>query len=322
MARYLVSRLLLAFLVLWLVSVLVFVGCEILPGDVAELALGQYATPENVAALREQLGLNYPAHTRYFNWLTGMVQGDWGRSIGTHTPVAEMLAERVGNTLRLAGFTTLIAVPLSICLGLLMSLGSGGRWDRAGSVVVLGLSATPEFLIGTLGVLFLAVKMHWFPAMAYLSPGADAWAMVKSLFLPVVTLVVVVTAQIARMTRAIIGNLLNQPFAEMALLKGVSKWRIVSRHALVQAVGPIANVVALNIAYLISGVVVVETIFSYPGLARLMTDAVQSRDMPIVQACAMLFSAAYVVLILLADMLADAFDVRGKLRTRQREAKA
>ena len=319
MARYLVGRLMLAILVLWLVSVLVFAGCEILPGDVAELALGQYATPENVAALREQLGLNFPAHTRYFNWLAGMVQGDWGRSIGTNTPVAEMLAERVGNTLRLAGFTTLIAVPLSICLGLLMSMGSGGRWDRAGSVVVLGLSATPEFLIGTLAVLFLAVKMHWFPAMAYVSPGADTWALVRSLFLPVGTLVIVVTAQIARMTRAIIGNLVNQPFAEMAMLKGVSKWHIVSRHALVMAVGPIANVVALNVAYLISGVVVVETIFSYPGLARLMTDAVQSRDMPIVQACAMLFSATYVILILLADTLADAFDVRGKMRTKRRE---
>lgn len=319
MTRFLVSRLFLAALVLWLVSVLVFVGCEILPGDVAQLALGQYATPENVAALREQLGLNYPAHTRYLHWLVGMMQGDWGQSIATKTPVAVMLAERVGNTLRLAGLTTLIAVPLSIGLGLLMSLGSGGRWDRAGSVVVLGLSATPEFLIGTLAVLFLAVKMHWFPAVAYLSPGSNMWETVKSLFLPVATLVIVVTAQIARMTRAIIGNLLNQPFAEMAMLKGVSRWKIVSHHALVMAVGPIVNVVALNIAYLISGVVVVETIFSYPGLARLMTDAVQARDMPIVQACAMLFSAAYVALILLADTLANAFDVRGKTRSYKQE---
>lgn len=320
MTRFLIQRLALAGLVLWLVSVLVFVGCEILPGDAAQLALGQYATPENVAALRVQMGLNQPAPERYFHWLVGMMHGDWGQSITTKAPVAPMLAERAGNTLRLAGITTLIAVPLSVALGLLMSLGSGGRWDRAGSIVVLGLSATPEFLIATLAVLFLAVKLHWFPAVSYLTPGAGAWATAKSLCLPVATLVIVVTAQIARMTRAIIGNLLSQPFAEMAMLKGASRWRIVSRHTLVMAVGPIANVVALNIAYLISGVVVVETIFAYPGLSRLMIDAVQARDMPIVQACAMLFSAAYVVLILLADILANAFDVRGKTRIYRQEA--
>lgn len=180
-----------------------------------------------------------------------------------------------------------------------------------GSIVVLGLSATPEFLIGTLGVLLFAVKLHWFPAVSYLTPDSGLWASTKALFLPVATLVIVVTAQIARMTRAIISDLLGQPFAEMAMLKGNAPWRIVSVHALIMAVGPIANVVALNVAYLISGVVVVETIFAYPGLARLMTDAVQARDMPVVQACAMIFSAAYVLLILLADILANAFDVRG-----------
>ncbi len=311
MTRFLIERVLLAVLVLWLVSVLVFVGCEILPGDVAQLALGQYATPENVAALRVQLGLDRPAPERYVNWLVGMSRGDWGHSITTKVPVATMLVERAGNTLRLAGTTTLVAVPLSIGLGLLMSLGTGGRVDRLGSIVVLGLSATPEFLIGTLGVLLLAVKLHWFPAVSYLTPDSGLWATMKALFLPVATLVIVVTAQIARMTRAIISDLLGQPFAEMAMLKGNAPWRIVSVHALIMAVGPIANVVALNVAYLISGVVVVETIFAYPGLARLMTDAVQARDMPIVQACAMIFSAAYVLLILLADILANAFDVRG-----------
>lgn len=310
MTRFLVQRLLLAILVLWLVSLLVFVGCEILPGDVAQLALGQFATPESVAALRLEMGLDLPAPQRYLNWLLGMLQGDWGQSITTRTPVITMLAERIANTALLAGVTTLIAVPLSIGLGLVMSLGTGGRLDRAGSVIVLGLSATPEFLIATLAVLLLAVKMHWFPAVAYLTPGASLWQTVQALFLPVATLVIVVTAQIARMTRAIIGNLLDQPFAEMAMLKGVPRYRIVGQHALVMAVGPLANIVALNVAYLVSGVVVVETIFAYPGLARLMTDAVQARDMPVVQACAMLFSTVYVVLILLADTLANAFDPR------------
>jgi peptide/nickel transport system permease protein len=320
MTRFLIQRLALALLVLWLVSVLVFAGCQILPGDVAQLALGQYATPESVATLRVQMGLDHPAYQRYFQWLFGILHGDWGRSMVTHTPVSTMLSERVGNTLLLAGVTTLIAIPLSVGLGLLLSLGSGGKWDRTGSIIVLGLSATPEFLIATVAVLFLAVKMRWLPAVAYLTPGASTWSTIKALCLPVATLVIVVTAQIARMTRAIIGNLLSQPFAEMAMLKGVSRWRVVSRHTLIMAVGPIANVVALNIAYLIGGVVVVETVFAYPGLSRLMTDAVQARDMPIVQACAMLFSAAYVVLILLADTLANAFDVRGKTRIYSQES--
>jgi peptide/nickel transport system permease protein len=320
MTGFLLQRLALALLILWLVSVLIFAGCQILPGDVAQLALGQFATPENVAALRTQMGLDQPAPERYFQWLFGLLHGDWGRSMVTHTPVSAMLAERAGNTLLLAGVTTLVAIPLSVGLGLWMSLGTGGRWDRIGSICVLGLSATPEFLIATLAVLFLAVKMRWLPAVAYLTPGAGIWATVKALCLPVATLVIVVTAQIARMTRAIIGNLLTQPFAEMAMLKGVSRWRVVSRHALVMAVGPIANVVALNIAYLVGGVVVVETIFAYPGLSRLMTDAVQARDMPIVQACALLFSAAYILLILLADVLANAFDVRGKTRLYSQES--
>lgn len=311
MTKFWVGRLFLALFVLWLVSILVFVGCQILPGDVAQLSLGQYATPEAVATLRAQMGLDHPAVYRYFEWLAGMLRGDWGVSMVSRTPVASMLSERAANTGLLAGVTALIAVPLSIGLGLLMSLGTGKWMDRVGSVVVLGLSATPEFLIATIAVLFLAVKWHWFPAISYLTPGAGVEAQIKALFLPVMTLVIVVTAQIARMTRAIISNLLSQPFAEMAMLKGVPRTTIVRKHALILAVGPIANVVALNVAYLVSGVVVVETIFSYPGLARLMTDSVLSRDMPVIQACAMLFSAVYVVLILLSDTLAAVFDVRG-----------
>lgn len=310
MAKFLMGRVLLAIFVLWLVSILVFVGCQILPGDVAQLALGQYATPEAVATLRAQMGLDQTPLVRYFEWLSGMLRGDWGQSLITKTSVGAMLAERAGNTALLAGLTALIAVPLSITLGLLMSLGTGNWLDRTGSVIVLSLSATPEFLVATIAVLFLAVKLQWLPAISYLTPGAGFEATAKAMFLPVMTLVLVVTAQIARMTRAIIGNLLSQPFAEMAMLKGVSRWTIVRKHALIMAVGPIANVVALNIAYLVSGVVVVETIFSYSGLARLMTDAVLSRDMPIIQACAMLFSAVYVILILLSDTLATVFDVR------------
>jgi peptide/nickel transport system permease protein len=307
---FILKRVLQTIVLLLAVSILVFIGCEILPGDVAQVALGQFATEDNVRALRLELGLDRPAYERYLSWLFGILQGDWGQSITTKTPVATMLSERLWNTGLLALVTTVVAVPLALVLGLLMAVGAGRTWDRSASIVVLGLSATPEFLIGSLAVLLFAVQLRWLPAVAYLSPGSGFSQTARALFLPVLTLVVVVTAQIARMTRAIIANLLTQPFVEMAVLKGVPSRRIVGVHALINAVGPLANVVALNIAYLVSGVVVVETIFAYPGLAGLMINAVQARDLPVVQACALIFCATYVIMILLADILAHVYDPR------------
>lgn len=311
MLSFVVLRTGLAVLLLLLVSLLVFVGCEILPGDVAQVMLGQFATPENVQALRMEFGLDRPAWARYLSWLWGIVHGDWGRSITTRTAVSTMLSERLSNTALLAGVTTVIAVPLALLSGLAMAAKAGRPADRIAAVAILGLSATPEFLLGTLGVLLFSVQLRWLPAVAYLSSDAGWLQTARALVLPVATLAIVVTAQIARMTRAIIGNLLTQSFIEMAVLKGVRDRRVVAVHALTNAVGPLANVIALNVAYLVSGVVVVETIFAYPGLARLMVDAVQARDLPVVQACAMLFCATYIVLILLADLLAHAYDPRG-----------
>lgn len=302
-----------AILLLFLVSLLVFVGCEILPGDVAQVALGQFATEDNVRALRLQLGLDRPAWERYVSWLWGILHGDWGQSITTRTTVSSMLSERLANTALLAGLTTAIAVPLALLAGLTMAANAGRAGDRVGSMAILGLSATPEFLLGTLAVMLFAVQLKWLPAVAYLGSDAGWGQTARALVLPVGTLVIVVTAQIARMTRAIIGNLLGQPFIEMAVLKGVPRRRVVGVHALVNAVGPLANIVALNVAYLVSGVVVVETIFAYPGLARLMVDAVQARDLPVVQACALIFCATYVILILLADLFAHAWDPRAGL---------
>lgn len=310
MAHFIAWRLLATLLLLFVVSLLVFWACEILPGDVAQVALGQYATPENVQALRIEMGLNQPPLQRYLQWLAGAVQGDWGRSLVTKSPVSGLLSERVANTALLAGITTLIAVPLAIALGVVMAMWNGRALDRGASIVILALSATPEFLLATLLVLLFAVNLGWLPAVAYLSTGSSLGQTARALLLPTASLVVVVTAQIARMTRAILGNILTQAYIEMAILKGVPGRRVVARHALRNAVGPIANVVALNTAYLVSGIVVVETIFAYPGLARLMIDSVQSRDLPVVQACAMIFCATYVLLILLADVMARVFDPR------------
>lgn len=314
-ASFLVRRVALGALVLLLVSLLIFAACDLLPGDVARLSLGQYATEDAVRTLRQEMGLNRPAAERYLDWLGGLLHGDWGRSIGTRQPVAGMLSERLGNTLMLAGLAAAIAVPLALLLGFAMAMAARRPFDRGASIVVLALSAMPEFLIATCLVALFAVQLRWLPAISYVSAGADFMQTARSLVLPVATLVLVLLAQIARMSRAVMENLLDRPFVEMAVLKGASRWRVMRRHVLVNAVVPLANVVALNVAYLVSGVLVVETVFAFPGLTRLMVDAVTTRDMPVVQACALIFCAAYVLLILLADIVAQVFDPQGAQQT-------
>ena len=293
---------------LMVVSILIFVATSVLPGDVANIILGQMATPESLAALRAKLGLDEPAYVRYFLWLGNLMTGDLGVSkagsgFGTiGTPISEMLVPRVENTIRLAGVVALIAVPLSMTLGLLAAMYPGTRLDRIVTFTTLGLISVPEFLVATFLVLVVAVYLGWLPATAYLSGNETGWQLAKALAMPALTLVIVASSQIMRMTRATVLNVMSSPYIEMAILKGVPRQRIILRHALFNAIGPIVNVVALNLAYLVSGVVIVETIFAYPGLAKLMIDAVQTRDLPLVQACAMIFCATYIVLIFIADM--------------------
>ncbi|MBC2885737.1 ABC transporter permease [Ochrobactrum sp. CM-21-5] len=309
LTTFILRRILALLVLLLVVSLLVFVGTELLPGDVAQVALGSFASPENVEALRRELGLDQPAILRYLDWLGGVVlHGDWGISIVSRQPVTVMLSERVRNTAILAGATAVIAIPLSIALGIVMAVFHGRRLDRILSVVVLTLSATPEFLLGALAVLLLSLQFDLLPSVSYLGSGAT----IKALVMPVGVLVLVMTAQIARMTRATLVNVLSYPYIEMALLKGVPVWRVVTLHALPNAIGPIVNIIALNVAYLVSGIVVVETVFSYPGIARLMIDAVQSRDFPVIQACALIFCASYVLLILLADVISHIADPRAR----------
>ena len=293
---------------LLVVSILIFIGTSVLPGDVANLILGHMATPESLAALRAKLGVDQPAHLRYFLWLGNFLTGDLGISkagsgFGTiGTPISEMLAPRLWNTLRLAGVVAVIAIPISMSLGLLAAMYPGTRLDRMVTFGTLSLISVPEFLVATFLVLVVAVHLGWLPATAYMSGNETGWKLARALAMPTLTLVIVASSQIMRMTRATVLNVMNSPYIEMAILKGVPRARIILRHALLNAVGPIVNVIALNLAYLVSGVVIVETIFAYPGLAKLMIDAVQTRDLPLVQACAMIFCATYIVLIFIADM--------------------
>ena len=294
---------------LFVVSVLIFIGTSILPGDVANIILGQMATPESLAALRAKLGLDEPAHIRYLIWLTDLLSGDLGFSkagAGTGTvgtPISEMLTPRLINTIRLGGAVAIVAVPFAVTIGLLAAMYPVTLLDRFVTFTTLGLISVPEFLVATLLVLVIAVQLGWLPATAYISGQETGWKLVRALAMPALTLVIVASSQIMRMTRATVLNVMSSPYIEMAILKGVPRRRIILRHALLNAIGPIANVIALNLAYLVSGVVVVETIFAYPGLAKLMIDAVQTRDLPLVQACAMIFCATYIVLIFIADMV-------------------
>ncbi|MGE1562271.1 ABC transporter permease [Pantoea septica] len=295
-------------LTLLIVSAVVFFITSLLPGDAAQMILGQNATPETVAALRAQLGLDQPLLLRYFSWLGGMLQGDFGTSFASHLPVMQLVAQRIPATFELAAITTLICVPLALLIGVTAAMTRGSPLDR---VLVIGTMATvavPEFLVATVAVLIFAVKLHWVSAMSFGSPNMDLVSYLKAYALPVLTLCCVLVAQMARMTRAAIINQLDSPYLEMALLKGVSPLRAVLRHALPNAVGPIANAISLSLSYLFGGVIIIETIFSYPGLASQLVDAVSNRDLPVVQFCVMLFAGCYLLLLLLADVLTIAFN--------------
>ncbi|AYN96777.1 ABC transporter permease [Pseudomonas sp. LTJR-52] len=299
---------------LLIVSLLVFFVTALLPGDAAQQALGQFATPEQVAALREQMGLNQPALVRYLGWLGGLLQGELGISLSNQMPITTLIGDRLHSSLMLAGVTALVSVPLALGLGIASAMYRGGRLDRTLSVMTLSIVAVPEFLVATLAVLVFAVQLQWLSALTFAHDIHTPLEFLRAYALPVGTLCCVIVAQMARMTRAALIDQMDSAYIEMARLKGVSTIRAVLLHALPNAVGPIANAVALSLSYLLGGVVIVETIFNYPGIAQLMVDGVASRDMPLIQACAMLFCCAYLVLITLADLCAILSNPR--LRTR------
>ncbi|MDP6109276.1 MAG: ABC transporter permease [Rhodospirillales bacterium] len=304
MQRMVIQRILIGIVTLWVVSVLVFAGTAVLPGDVAQIVLGQAATPESLAAYRAERGLDQPLFIQYFQWLGGMLSGDLGTSKAGGASISSLIMGRLSNTMMLAAIVALIAVPLSVLLGLLAAMYPGTWIDRILTFGTLSLISVPEFFIATFMVLILAVQLHWLPAIAHMNPEDSFLKMMRGLAMPMITLIIVVAAQMIRMTRAGILNVMNSPYIEMAILKGVPRRRIILRHAFFNAIGPIVNVIALNLAYLVSGVVIVETIFAYPGLAKLMIDGVQTRDLPLVQACGMIFCGTYVVLIILSDVAA------------------
>ncbi len=301
--RMLVQRFSLGFLTLFVVSLIIFLGVSLLPGDAAQALLGQAATPETVEALRLRMGLDKPGYIRYFTWLGGIFQGDFGVSIANGREISDLIGGRFRNTLFLAAFAAVISVPIALLLGVLAALYRNSLYDRFVNVVTLSSISTPEFFVAYILIVLLSVKGGFFPSISNISPDTPLLEQLYRCILPVMTLTLVVVAHMMRMTRAALINLMASPYIEMAVLKGIPKSKVVTRHALPNAWAPIINVIVLNLAYLIVGVVVVEVVFVYPGLGQLMVDSVQQRDLPVVQACSLIFASTYVLLNLTADIL-------------------
>jgi peptide/nickel transport system permease protein len=296
------KRLGLGLIILLIISVIIFFMVELLPGDVAQAVLGQGATEENLAAMRKEMGLDQPAIVRYLGWLSGAVTLDFGNSIVTSKPVMSIIGERFMNTLFLASYAAVIAVPISIVLGVIVALLRNSIFDRVANVVTLTSISSPEFFLAYILILYFSINWGMFPSNAKISDGMSFGDLLYRTFLPALTLVLVVVAHMMRMTRASIIALLASPYIEMARLKGTPPWKVIVKHALPNAWAPIINVVALNLAYLITGVVLVEVVFVYPGIGQALVDAVSKRDFPVVQASCLIFAATYILLNLAADV--------------------
>jgi peptide/nickel transport system permease protein len=306
--RTVLQRLGLGVLTLLAVSVIIFSALAMLPGGYAQNILGQGATPETVAAFNRELGLDRSAVVRYVEWIGNVLQGDFGYSYsglsGTiKRSVSAIIAPRLYNTFFLAVMAASIAVPLSLFLGVMAALHRNSWFDRIVNSVTLTTIALPEFFIAYVLMFFLAIKNRWFYSLSTVSDATPFLEHLSRASLPAITMTLVIVAHMMRMTRAAIINLLTSPYIEMAQLKGVSRSQVIIRHALPNAWAPIATVIAFNLAYLVVGVVVVEVVYVYPGIGQMMVDAVSSRDMPVVQACALIFAATYILLNLLADIV-------------------
>ena len=297
------QRLSLGILLLFAASALLFGLTEVLPGDAAQAQLGQSATPENLANLREEMGLNRPAITRYAEWIGGILTGDLGNALSNKLPIGEQIGKRLGATMFLAFWAALISVPVAIMLGL-VAVRYLNRWpDKVISGSTLAAISLPEFMIAYILIFVFAVKLGWAPSFANVPPDMPLLEKLHSISLPIAVLTMVVLAHMMRMTRAAILNVMQSAYIETAELKGLSSFEVIRRHAFPNAVAPIVNVVTINLAYLVVGVVVVEAVFAYPGMGQYLVDAVVKRDVPVVLTSGIIFSAVYIILNMIADIV-------------------
>ena len=299
---FIVRRILLGLLTLFLVSVVVFVATQAL-GDPARAILGRDATPERLAALQNQLNLDQSLVQQYLNWLGGLLHGDLGDSLAAQLPVSTLLHDRLINSAVLVFCAAVVSIPLSIVLGSYAALRREKPFDTISTNVMLLLAALPEFVVAVLLVILFATTVFtWLPAISAVPPGTHPWDDPKILILPTLTLIIAVAPYVARIMRASMIEVLESDYVEMARLKGLPERTVLRRHALPNAIGPVFQVIAINLAYLAGGIVVVEYVFAYPGIGSALLDAVVNHDIPVVQALAMLIAGVYVVVNLLADV--------------------
>jgi peptide/nickel transport system permease protein len=312
---FVVRRLLLGILVLVLVSIVVFAATQALPGDPARAILGRSATPQSLAALRRQLHLDRPVLDQYWAWLSGLLHGDLGNSLAAQEPVTTLLGPKLVNSAVLVAISAVVSIPLSVAIGSWAALKREKIFDSLSSILLLMLAALPEFVVAVVLVILLATTVfHVFPAISTVPPGSRPWDNAAALVLPCLTLVIAVAPYVARIMRASMIEVLESDYVEMARLKGLPERTVLLRHALPNALGPVFQVIALNLAYLAGGIVVVEFVFNYGGIGSALQEAVVNHDLPVVQALAMLIAAVYVVLNLLADVAT--IMVTPRLRTR------
>jgi peptide/nickel transport system permease protein len=301
LTRFLLRRLVLGVLTLWVVSLAVFITCELLPGDVARHVLGQSATPENVAALQQQLGLNQPPQVRYLSWLAGFATGHWGSSLALRVPLSDIVPQRLGNSLVLAVLALLVTVPVSVAAGVVAAMYQD-RWpDRAISLLGLSFIAIPEFVSGVFLVVVFSLWLHLAPATATIPQGASPLSVIPDLWLPALSLAVVLFAYLARMTRASTVQVLASEYVRTAILKGLPTREVLFRHVLRNSLLPTVTVIGSQIGWLVGGLVVVENLFGYPGLGGLLLFAALNKDVPLLETCVMIVAAVY----LLANTAAD-----------------
>jgi len=312
---FILRRLLLGILVLILVSVLVFLATQALPGDPARAILGRNANPASLAALRHQLHLDRPVADQYLTWVTGLLHGNLGTSLEAQEPVSTLLAPKLVNSAVLVVLAAVLSIPLSIAIGAYAALKREKAFDQASSNLLLALAALPEFVVGlTLVILLATTVSHVLPAISTIPPGSRPWNNWVALVLPTITLVIAVAPYVSRIMRASMIEVLESDYVEMARLKGLPERTVLIRHALPNALGPVLQVIALNLAYLAGGIIIVEFVFNYSGIGGATAEAVVNHDLPVIQALAMLIAAVYVVLNLLADVATIL--VTPRLRTR------
>ena len=308
LARFVLRRLGIALLTLLLVSLLVFAVVQLLPGDLGRTILGPYATEEQVAALNESLGADDPAPVRYANWLSRFVRGDWGTSAALRQPVRPLVLDRLGNSLVLALYALALAVPLAVAFGMAAARHRGRPLDAAVSATAVSLLAMPEFVIGTVLSIVLAVELGWFPVSAAVPDGASS--LLRELTLPAAVLALALFGSLARVARAATLTALDADYTRTATLKGLPARRVLVRHVLPNVLPPTIAAIGGQVGYLVGGLVVVETLFTYPGLGKLLLDSATAHDLAPLEACVLATAIAVMVANFAADVAASALDPR------------